>query len=181
MSQKKYKLKDILVPTLTLLIICTISALALGFTNNITKSIIANMEQKKLDDAMAIVLPAENYVEIEIEQSKAKLYKAIKDDRTAGYVSSSSETGYGGAVNVMVGIDLTGAVTKVNVVSCDDETPGLGQKIASDDFTNQFKGVSGSVEFGEKVDAITGATISSTAVKNAVNKALELHNKYKIT
>ena len=175
---KNSKFKGILQPTLVLFIICLISAASLALTNNFTSNKVREMQQKKIQQAMAEVMPADNY-EIAVDDSTAKFYKAIKDEKVAGYVAFCSETGYGGEVQTLIAIDSKGAIAKVDVISCDDETPGLGQKIKSDEFTNQFKGISKSVDFGDSVDAISGATISSTAVKNAVNTALELYDKNK--
>ncbi|MEE1018899.1 MAG: FMN-binding protein, partial [Acutalibacteraceae bacterium] len=85
------------------------------------------------------------------------------------------KTGYGGKIKVMVGIDNGGTVKKVAIISADDETPGLGQNVKTDEFLSRFENVSSA----SGVDAWTGATISSTAVKGAVNEALELYNQYK--
>ena len=77
----------------------------------------------------------------------------------------------------MVGIKLDGSINKIEIVSCDDETPGLGQNIKTDDFKSRFEGLFGTLTVGEDVDAWSGATISSTAVCNAVNAALELYSE----
>ena len=64
--------------------------------------------------------------------------------------------------------------TGVVVTDCADESPGIGQKIGTDQaFLNQYVGYT----FGQSVDAITGATYSSEAVTQAVETALDyLHN-----
>jgi len=63
------------------------------------------------------------------------------------------------------------------VIVSNTETPGLGSRIEEDFFTNRFEGLSVSdvklSKEGGKVDAITGATISSKAVTDAVQRGLE--------
>lgn len=169
----KINIKEILRPTLTLFVICLVAALALGFSNLATAEKIAENERATLNEAMKQVLPAENYDEVTLSESSADtaLYKAMgKDGNLAGYTALCTETGYGGKIKVMVGIDKDMTVTKIQIITADDETPGLGQNVKTDTFLSRFEGVKN----GDEADAWTGATISSTAVKKAVNHALEL-------
>jgi Na+-translocating ferredoxin:NAD+ oxidoreductase RnfG subunit len=58
------------------------------------------------------------------------------------------------------------------------ETPGIGTKVQADSFLSQFNGQSGAAE----ADIISGATFSSRAVIEAVNKALDVEiDVYEIT
>ena len=77
----------------------------------------------------------------------------------------------------MVGIGNDGKVTAVCVIS-HSETPSLGAVAAEDSskgqaFRDQFAGVDKAVTVGADIDAITGATITSKAVAEGVNLALE--------
>ena len=50
------------------------------------------------------------------------------------------------------------------------ETAGLGAKAQEAEFTDQFLGKAGPFTYGENgVDAIAGATVTSTAVLEALN------------
>ena len=173
----KINVKEIIRPSLTLFIICIAAALALSLSNLATAKKIAENEQKTLDNAMQQVLPAEKYTQVEIDNSDddTALFKASGSAGTVGYTALCTKTGYGGKIKVMVGIDNSGTVKKVAIISADDETPGLGQNVKTDEFLSRFENVSSA----SGVDAWTGATISSTAVKGAVNEALELYNQYK--
>jgi Na+-translocating ferredoxin:NAD+ oxidoreductase subunit G len=99
---------------------------------------------------------------------------------TAGYIFTTQATGYSGIVMVSTGVDSKGVITGVKVLATND-TPGLGTNVKNDSFLDQFKGLSGKVILtkgtpGENaVAALTGATLSSSAVINAVNKALDLY------
>ncbi len=91
---------------------------------------------------------------------------------------NSSASGYGGEITMMGGInaDDTISLSGVEILS-NSETPGLGANCTTEGFKSQFKGleypvsvVKGSANVGE-VSAITGATITSTAVASGVNEA----------
>ncbi|MBQ2825458.1 MAG: RnfABCDGE type electron transport complex subunit G [Clostridia bacterium] len=182
----KIKFKDILVPTVTLFVICLVVSALLAGTNALTKEPIAQNELKKSQEAMHSVCP--DAVSFEGEKGiEIEVYKALNEsNEVIGYAIPVSAKGYGGDVSVMVGISSVdgGMVTGVEILS-HSETPGLGANATSEDFRNQFKdnpslhgfsvvkdGTGGSEG---KIDAITGATITSNAVTNAVNEALNIY------
>ena len=91
-----------------------------------------------------------------------------------GYVFTAGAKGYGGTVSVMVGLDMDGTITGVEILS-HSETPGLGANAVKPDFKNRFIGKSGQLivdknsNDGQNIQAITAATITSKAVTSAVN------------
>ena len=97
-----------------------------------------------------------------------------------GFAFSLSANGYGGAVKTVVGVDVNGKITAVEITDVSNETPGLGQNATRADFTDRFKEKSEAltvVKSGAKeneIQAVTGATITSKAVTTTVNIALEL-------
>jgi len=182
----KIKFKDILIPTVTLLVICVVVSALLAGTNALTKEPIAQNELKKSQEAMQSVCP--DAVSFEGEKGlEIEAYKALNESgEVIGYAIPVSSKGYGGDVSVMVGISSVdgGMVTGVEVLS-HSETPGLGANAANESFRNQFEQDAPSDGFSVvkdgtggadgKIDAITGATITSNAVKNAVNEALNIY------
>ncbi len=159
------KLKQILLPTLTLFIICLVVTAALSVTNHFTKDAIEAQSQKQLTETMSNLLP-----EYSFTQQNETTYLATKEDTTV-YVFLTKAMGYKSKVEVMTAIDESGTVTGVAVVNCSEESPGIGQKVGTDSgFLSQFTGANGQIS---DYDAITGATYSSVAVKDAVNMALE--------
>ncbi len=94
-------------------------------------------------------------------------------DVAGGKVSDAGTVVYGAAqgmlseIRVAVFFDTNDTILGI-VADCSQETPDLGTKAGEEDFTSQFAGVTSS----DEVDTITGATISSTAVKDAVNQAI---------
>ena len=98
---------------------------------------------------------------------------------TARFVGMGGAMGaLGGDISVMTGVDADGKVTGVNILS-HAETAGLGAKAAEQSFRDRFVGlVSGITVSKDKagensIDAITGATITSRAMTEAVNAAIE--------
>ena len=111
---------------------------------------------------------------------------AIKDGEVKGYIFVTSAKGYGGDVSVMTAIGIDGKVIEVSILDASNETPGLGQNVTKESFYSQFKGKTkdiGVVKSGittkeNEINAVTGASISSKAVRTAVDKALSHFEEY---
>ena len=182
---KKFSPKEILIPTIVLLLICVVSAALLGGTNMLTKDKIASIEAKAKASAMQEVMPdAVSFSEAVAAEEKLEYAIAFdKDNNTIGYAFTVSDNGYGGEIKIMIGLDTEGTVTKIAVLSANNETPGLGQNIKKDTFLDQFIGKNGEISVvkttpaDNEIQAITSATISSSAVTRTVNAAIEYYNE----
>ena len=74
-----------------------------------------------------------------------------------------------------LGLTPDGEVSKIAFTEL-NETAGLGMRADEASFKDQFAGKSGSVEYGQDgVEAMSGATVTSTAVKQAVNAGLNFY------
>ncbi len=160
--------------TLVLFLITAVVAGLLGVVNLLTKDKIAENTMKKANDAMREVLQAESYEELTLtkENEDAGITEAYRCEN--GYVVRVSKNGFGGAIDMMVGIDLSGCVTGVSVIS-HAETASLGANCEREDFRNQFVGANETLKVkkdGGSIDALTGATVTSRAVTEGVNVAL---------
>lgn len=182
---KKFSPKEILLPTIVLLVICVVSAALLGGTNMLTKDKIASIEAEIKAQAMQKVMAeADSFSDSVVVDEKLEYSVAMdKDGNKLGYAFTVSDSGYGGEISVMVGIGTDGKVSKVEVIAADNETPGLGQNIKKSTFLDQFAGknskltvVKGTAGDNE-IQAITSATISSSAVTRTVNAAIEYYNE----
>lgn len=178
------KYSDVILPTVVLLAICVVVTLALSSTNLLTRGPIAKITAENNKKAMQKVLEAESYTEqtLTVDGEDYTYNVAANGEETVGYIFISVAKGYGGDVSVMTAINPDGSVKAVEILDVSNETPGLGQNAAKPDFYEQFIGKSGQTsivkngaiaESGE-VDALTGATITSKAVSNAVNEAISL-------
>jgi len=172
----------IIIPTVVMLVICIVVTLALSGTNLLTKEKIADMEAKTQNDSMKEVLSADNYNEktAKIDGEEVTYYEAESSGKVIGNIFVIIEKGYGGDLKVMCAIDSDNTVKSVKVLDASNETPGLGQNTANEDFYGQYSGLhreitvqKGSAKSeNNEINAVTGATISSKAVTSAVNKAL---------
>ena len=172
--------KSIFVPSALLTVICLVISAALAFTNSITKDRIAEINYQNQVESMSAIFPEEGNEFGEKEIDGTTYYEVVKDGSTVGYVFTTSATGYGGEIKVMTGMEPDGKVRAVEVLSCDDETPGLGATAKGNaEFLGQFSGKSSAIstEKNKDVDALTGATITTTAVINSVNEAIELYGQ----
>lgn len=99
-----------------------------------------------------------------------------------GYVVNvTSSNGYGGDITIAVGIkryDNRTEIKGISVIS-QSETAGLGATCVEKSFTDQFTGISDHVKYTKtgktdphEIDAISGATITTKAITEAVNAAL---------
>ncbi|MFT6866913.1 MAG: electron transport complex protein RnfG [Cyclobacteriaceae bacterium] len=122
---------------------------------------------------------------LNIKEEKLTFYPAkIDSEVQVTAVQASSDKGYNGKIELMVGIDKNGIIKNIEVLS-HTETPGLGSKIKDEDFLSQFIGktlIDEEIKVkkdGGDVDAISGATISSRAFCDAVTQALQAFNQTK--
>ena len=158
--------------TVTLFLITAVVAGLLGFVNYLTEDRIAAGQREKAKNAMQEVLPAENY---ELLEASAEGINAVYRADDLGYVVDVTVNGFGGAINMMVGVDAEGRVAGVSIVS-HSETASLGANCTREDFRSQFSGAEGTLAVtrdGGSVEALTGATVTSRAVTNGVNLAVE--------
>jgi electron transport complex protein RnfG len=141
--------------------------------------------KKAEQEAMTRVIAAADYrpQTTVMNESTYNYYNAVDaEGSTVGYSFTTSANGYGGEIKVMVGVDTKGVIAAIEVLDVSNETPGLGQNAGKKNFWEQFKGKSGEIGVAKnnpdknEVQAMTGATITTTAVKNAVNKALSIYS-----
>ena len=185
--------KDMFKLGLNLFIISAVSALLLALTNSVTASTIAQRNEQANAEARKLVLESaqdfEQVKDVKTDNSKgvevSEIYEA-KDasGNTVGYTLKVLPSGYGGTIELMVGIDSAkGQVSGINVVS-NSETAGLGAKATNPEFSDQYKGkpleelsvLKNGTPGDTEIKAISGATITSTAVTNGVDAAIEVYN-----
>ena len=166
--------KDILRIGSVLCIICASIAFILSFVNMVTANKIAENEENEKRNAIISLFSSENieYSSVDgVPESVNEIYKVTESGTMLGYCVSVAPSGFGGALNMMVGTDAQGAVIGVRIVS-HSETPGLGSRIEGEGFLSQFIGKTGSDASGEPVDIISGSTISSRAVASGTYAAV---------
>jgi len=112
------------------------------------------------------------------------IFPAYKDGKLWAVAFEEKGTGFGGEIGVIVGIDVeTNRLLGIGITTM-KETPGLGARVKEKAFRSGFAGlsVSGDVKVkadGGQVDAVSGATISSRGVCEAVDRALAFYRENK--
>lgn len=153
---------------LVLVVICILSAISLSITYEKTNPIIEERKQAELKAALNEVYPSEDYEEIDVPEKL--LEKNVKQFFKAknGVILLIEQPGFQSNIKVLVGINtLKQEITRIKILE-HLETPGLGSRITEPPFLAQFKNQKLDQQ---KVDAITGATISSKAVIDAVRES----------
>ena len=149
--------------TLTLFLITVIVAGLLAFVNYLTADTIAEHTAEAARSAMTQVLAADDYTELPVSDAQAATgVTAAWSAGEAGTVVRLTTNGFGGAIDLMVGVDNENKVTG-------------GANCTREDFRAQFAGKTGELAVskdGGDIDALTGATVTSRAVTRAVNAAL---------
>ena len=182
--------------TIILTIITLVSGVALGAVYEITKAPIANAQEEAKQEAYKQVFEdADSFDDLEVDAKEAaeavkaagvddgaeinEAVEAKQGSETIGYVITATDpNGYGGDIQVSVGIQNDGTVNGIAILSI-NETAGLGMKASEPEFYEQYSGkqtdhfyVSKDGGEGEQIDAISGATITTRAVTGAVNASL---------
>ncbi|MCF0123365.1 MAG: RnfABCDGE type electron transport complex subunit G [Ruminiclostridium sp.] len=166
---------------IVLALICLVIAALLGLVNGVTEGPIAENTAKTVQESLQVVMPADDYEEVDFADADITIENGIVVPVVAVYkagdigyvVETNSPNGFSGALDMMAGIDANGEVTGIAVIS-HAETSGLGSKATDPEWQAQFKGLSGEVKVakdGGSVVAITGSTITSRAVCDGVNAA----------
>lgn len=164
--------------SLRLMIIIAAVVLMLAVVNGLTKDRIAENEKKANDEArIALFEDATSFepttVDLSEDLSKyvGEIYEATINGESLGFCISVSSNGFGGAINMIVGVTVDGLITGVKVVS-HTETAGVGERIISNgSILSQF--INASKNSVSSVETITGATVTSKAIIEGVSKALE--------
>ena len=117
--------KEILIPSITLFLICLVATLLLSMTNSVTKEKIAAVEKQQAEKARQLVLPdAESFEQVEAADDVEIMEGKNSAGETVGYTVTTMDKSYGGDIKVMTGLDADGKVTGVEILKIDD-TPGL--------------------------------------------------------
>ncbi len=179
----------------TLFAITAIVALLLGCVNSITADKIAAIQAQKTQTALQSVFEGATFTKQDItpeqtaiaagNDTKSKLVAIYAVDDGSGYAIEVGPSGFGGTIDMIVGVSSDGSLAGISVVS-NSETSGIGTEVCKDKpnrngdgVLSQFKGkTSGTgnlftVNSGSnEVDAISGATVTTKAITRGVNAAM---------
>lgn len=185
-------MKAIIKDCLILFAITLIAGAALGIVYDITKEPIAAQEaKKKMEAQQGVFADADEFETIELDEgiiaavetngvTVDEAYDAKTAGTHAGYViQATSPNGYGGDITLMVGVTADGTCNGYSLLTI-NETAGLGMNAQKADWAAQYAGkavdafevTKTGASADNQIDAISGATITSKAVTEAVNACL---------
>ena len=175
-------MKNMLKLLLPLTAISAVCAAVLAVVDSFTRLPIANIATLKANRAAQAVMPAGVKALVarpDPADTNVVLFVGYADDtrtKVLGYaVPGTSPNGYAGDIRLMAGLTADRAVITYRVLSA-NETPGLGAKLGDAAFAAQFAGKPAAAlkvkKDGGAIDALTGATITSRAVCEALADAV---------
>lgn len=177
---------------LTLGLVTLVSAFALGYVYDWTEEPIAAARLARQMRAINEVLgeydndPVVDAFKIAglPEDDSLTVFPGYVEGELAGMaIQTYSNKGYTTRIWLMAGFDVQGIIRDVVILE-HKETPGLGSKMADPKFKDQFKDLDPGeddirvVKDGGRIDAISGATISSRAVSEAVQLAYDSYKQH---
>ncbi|MDR0324096.1 MAG: RnfABCDGE type electron transport complex subunit G [Treponema sp.] len=182
-------MKHIIKPALALFIITASVTALLGIARNLTLEPIENQRRKTQEKTMREVLPqASAFREIDTEKSGSivSIYEGRRGNEFAGFVIELMPSGYSGTINLMVGISAEEKNISGMRILKHSETPGLGANAVKEKFYRRFDGknlvplrvVKVPTGSADEIEAITASTITTKAVTDAVNQAIEWYLQY---
>ncbi|MBP3894507.1 MAG: FMN-binding protein [Atopobiaceae bacterium] len=166
---------DAVRPVLVLVIICMVASALLGAVHAATAPIAqANADQKAQETYAKLVPEAASFEPMDCSVAGCTAALRALDDsgNVLAHVIVAQSKGYGGQVPIAVAFGPDGTVSAITTMP-NDETPGLGTKIANDSYIGQYVGMAAQPTAADDVDLISGATISSKAALAAFNVAVE--------
>jgi electron transport complex protein RnfG len=153
-----------------LFIISAVTAGVVAAVNKLTKDKIADNLDAEIRNSFVSVFGEDvTFRELgDIPAGLETVYEINADGNTY-YCASINSAGFGGNINILASFGKDGKIAGVSVVS-NSETPGIGSRVMASSFTSLFAGKSSA----DDVDSITGATISSNALKAGIASAQKI-------
>ena len=204
-AKSKFDVKGIVKAVIVIFVITLVMGAALGAVYDITKKPILDAALKAKEEAYKEIYPDAASIVSIVDQSESITNEFLNDTlHSVGYkdntidefnlvtdkdgtligtiVIVTNKNGYGGDIQLAVGISLAeNKITGISFLTL-NETVGLGMRANEAEFKEQFK----DVPFGEisytktgsdsanVIDAISGATITTSAVTDGVNSAIAI-------
>ena len=176
-------MKKVMGLVLSLTLISAVCAGVLAYIDGMTRAPIAATKERNTRDAAQSVMPARVEEKVDAvawadaEKKKPTVFAGWDaEGKLAGYaVVGRDSGGYGGDIELMVGFEADCKTVVCYKTLAASETPGLGMKLKTPEFADQFKGKDGTSlkvkKDGGDIEAITAATITSRAVCRAIADA----------
>lgn len=185
-------MREMIKMVVVLTVLCCLSGGLLASLRDSTKDRIENQQLEFVKGpAIRKILegstndPIKDRFKIKDGDVERNFFVGVINGKAESVAFECSGKGFGGAISMMVGVNIAdGKIIGIGVTT-HSETPGVGSKVQTDlAFAKQFKGMALKDEFkvkpdGGKVDALSGATVTSRGVVVAVTEAAKIYDKLK--
>lgn len=191
-------------PAMVLCVITLIAGVALSGVYNMTKDtieaqqlaakaasykeVVPEAETFEADDAITAAVEALEGGVYGTSYGKVFIHEVYvgKDasGNVAGYaIGASSNDGFDGTIGISIGLTADGTVNGIAFTEL-HETAGMGMRCGDPEFKDQFNGKNvsqftlnkaGGAASDEEINSVSGASVSSGAVVNTVNAALDFY------
>ena len=166
-------------PVVVLVAICMLAGALLGVVHYVTDPVAQANADRKAQETYAQLVPQAALfepVDCTVEGCTAALEARDASGAVIAHVIVAQSKGYSGQVPIAVAFGTDGTVTSITTMA-NDETPGLGTKIANDSYIGQYVGLGAESITADDIDLISGATISSKAALSAFNIAVTAYEE----
>ena len=185
-------MREMIKMVVVLTVLCCLSGGLLASLRDSTKDQIENQQLEFVKGpAIRKILegstndPIKDRFKIKDGDVERSFFVGVINGKADSVAFESAGKGFGGAIGMMVGVNIADDKIIGIGVTTHSETPGVGSKAQTDPaFAKQFKGMVLKDEFkvkpdGGKVDALSGATVTSRGVAVAVTEAAKIYGKLK--
>lgn len=150
--------------------ICFLASSILAVVNGITEPKILAQKESEHEEALNAVMPQSEGFKACYENDIIIYYAAYdRNGQLNGFVIKAYSKGYSSTIEAVAGLLLNLEIADIKIIS-QNETPGLGSRITETNFLGQFKGKT--LDRLSEVQAITGATVSSSALMRSVQEKI---------
>jgi Na+-transporting NADH:ubiquinone oxidoreductase subunit C len=186
--------KQIIYPIFFMIAVTFVFVFVLATLNELTLPIIEKQQAQRTMNSMLyasgykveediVESTFNNHISDKLDIKDFEIYEINEDGKIKGYLIKMFGPGLWGSITGFLSVDITGdKILGIDFLS-HSETPGLGGRISEEWFLEQFrnieisKGSSPYIQYkpaqGSTLDAISGATLTSVAVRDIVNDSIE--------
>lgn len=157
-----------------------ISIVVIGTGKILNKIIVETEAKRDFENKKEVFLSADFFDESKaVESDGFNFIPAFTKEKLVGYVVKAETPGFASNIKFIVGMDLEGKITGLNVLDASKETQGLGSKIQDETWEKLWINRDENYEFQKSIDGLSGATITPKSVFIGIKKILSAYDSIK--
>ncbi|MCD6353829.1 MAG: RnfABCDGE type electron transport complex subunit G [Proteobacteria bacterium] len=185
-------MRDVIKMVVVLGLICGIAAALLAGVRMVTMEKIEYQELKFVKGPVIMEVfkgctnnPIKDRFKLKYNEKEINFFPGVFDGETNVVAFETQGSGFGGDIGMIMAVNLENDTVSGIGITTHKETPGVGARAKdSEPFKNSFNGLSVNEiirvkKDGGKVDAVSGATITSRGVCEGANLGSEIYKNLK--